>query len=69
MPYHILLNLIPNTLCRPPTDLSVEDGFRPQSRQHLVEGVEQEVDIDPEGVLVLTPGGPGEQDPGLDDEL
>ena len=27
------------------------------------------MDIDPEGVLVLTPGGPGEQDPGLDDEL
>jgi len=27
------------------------------------------VDVDPEGVLVLTPGRSGEQDPGLDDEL
>ena len=51
------------------SDLGVQDGFRAQRRQHLVERVEKQVDVDPEGVLVLTPGGPGEQDPGLDDEL
>jgi hypothetical protein len=37
--------------------------------KHFVERVEEEVDVDPEGVLVLTSGRSGEEDPGLDDEL
>ena len=49
--------------------LSVYDRIRLAGRQHLVEGVEEEVNVHPEGVLVLTSGRPGEEDPGLDDEL
>jgi hypothetical protein len=37
--------------------------------KHFVERVEEEVDVDPEGVLVLTSGRSGEENPGLDDEL